>query len=107
MYADPGSLSDAQVQRHHDLLRREGNRDATLRRVRTAIPPDPATPASVAVPALILWGARDRWVPVADARRLHRDIPGSTLLIYDNAGHAPMEEIPDRSAADLRRFLLK
>ena len=104
-YADPDKLSDAQVQRHHDLLRREGNRDATLRRLRNAVPLDPAPLKSLDVPTLILWGARDRWASPGDATRLHQDIAGSELVVYDDAGHAPMEEVPDRSAPDVRRFL--
>lgn len=106
-YADPGKLEPAQVQRYHDLLRRDGNRDATLRRLRTSTRLDPGPLKTLTAPTLILWGARDRWVPVSDAKRLRADIAGSELVIYDDAGHAPMEEQPDRSAADVRRFLLR
>ena len=106
-YADPGKLTEAQIRRHHDLMRRDGNRDATLQRLRTAKPLDPAPLKSLHVATLILWGGKDQWVPLADARRLHADIAGSELVIYDNAAHVPMEEIPDRSAADVRRFLSK
>ncbi len=104
-YADPGKLDAAQVQRHHDLLRREGNRDATLRRLRNAMPLDPTPLKSLSVSTLILWGARDGWASPGAATRLHQDIAGSELVVYDDAGHAPMEEIPDRSADDVRRFL--
>ena len=106
-YANPMRLEPAQVQRYHDLLRREGNRAATLQRLRTAVPLDPAPLKALTTPTLILWGAQDRWIPQSDARRLHTDIAGSELVIYDGVGHAPMEEQPDRSAADVRRFLLK
>jgi pimeloyl-ACP methyl ester carboxylesterase len=106
-YADPARLDAARIQRHHDLLRRAGNRAATLRRLRQAAPLDPSPLASLNLPALILWGARDRWVPPLDAARLQRDIAGSELVFYQDAGHALMEETPERSAAAVRRFLLQ
>jgi pimeloyl-ACP methyl ester carboxylesterase len=106
-YADPGRLDAARIQRHHDLLRRAGNRDATLRRLRHVTPLDPSPLASLNLPTLILWGARDRWVPPIDAVRLQRDIAGSELVFYQDAGHALMEETPDRSAAAVRRFLMQ
>ncbi|HKU96034.1 MAG TPA: alpha/beta hydrolase [Vineibacter sp.] len=106
-YANPTLVEPAQVQRYHDLLRRDGNRAATLQRLRQAVPLDPTPLKTLATPTLILWGAQDRWVPVGDARRLHADIAGSELVIHEGAGHALMEEQPDRSAADVRRFLLK
>ncbi|TXL74780.1 alpha/beta hydrolase [Vineibacter terrae] len=106
-YADPDKLDPADVRRYHDLLRRDGNRAATLQRLRHATRLDPAPLKSLALPTLILWGAQDRWVPAADARRLQHDIADSTLLVYPDAAHVPMEEVPDRSAADIRRFVLK
>lgn len=36
-----------------------------------------------------------------DGQRTAKTIPGSTLILYDGVGHVPMEQIPDRSAADL------
>lgn len=106
-YADPSRLAPVQIQRHHDLLRRAGNRAATLRRVRHATPLDPAPLQTLNLPTLILWGVRDRWVPPIDAARLQRDIAGSELIFYQDAGHALMEEVPNRSAADVQKFLMK
>jgi len=31
----------------------------------------------------------------------------STMVIYDNVGHMPMEEIPNRSAKDVSTFLFE
>ena len=58
-----------------------------------------------AVPVLIVWGARDRLVPVHHGEQAHRDIPGSRLEIFENAGHLPQLEEPDRFVAALERFL--
>ena len=57
------------------------------------------------MPALILWGGRDRLIPPDDAKRFHRDIAGSTLVIFDDLGHAPEEEDPVRTVEAVKRFL--
>jgi len=46
--------------------------------------------------ALIIWGAQDRVLPVADAQRLDSELPSSRLEILDGVGHFPQEEVPDR-----------
>jgi pimeloyl-ACP methyl ester carboxylesterase len=38
-------------------------------------------------PVLVIHGSGDRVVPVAEAEVLHRSIPGSTLKIFEGAGH--------------------
>jgi pimeloyl-ACP methyl ester carboxylesterase len=58
-----------------------------------------------AVPVLIVWGARDRLVPVHHGEQAHRDIPGSRLEIFEEAGHLPQLEEPDRFVAVLEQFL--
>lgn len=58
-----------------------------------------------AVPVLIVWGARDRLVPVHHGEQAHRDIPGSRLEVFEKAGHLPQLEEPDRFVAVLEQFL--
>jgi pimeloyl-ACP methyl ester carboxylesterase len=57
------------------------------------------------VPVLIIWGRRDRIIPVAHAERAHEAIPDSRLEIFDAAGHMPQLEVPARFVAVLERFL--
>jgi pimeloyl-ACP methyl ester carboxylesterase len=52
-----------------------------------------------------MWGARDNLVPVDSARRFAHDIQGARLVIYDDLGHVPMEEDPERSVGDVVKFL--
>jgi pimeloyl-ACP methyl ester carboxylesterase len=56
-------------------------------------------------PTLIVWGPKDRLVPVKDAHEFDRLIPDSRLLIYEDTGHVPMLERPERFNEDLRAFL--
>ena len=48
------------------------------------------------LPTLIVWGERDRIIPVAHAHDAHRALPGSHLLILEESGHFPQTEEPGR-----------
>ena len=44
-------------------------------------------------------------IPVEVGEKFDESLPNSRLVIYDHAGHVPMEEIPEESAKDARAFL--
>ena len=54
---------------------------------------------------LILWGEKDQLIPLSSSEWLHARISGSKLIVYPGVGHLPMEETPDRSAADVAAFV--
>jgi len=105
VYADPAMVTPERVKRYAELQRFPGNREATVQRARTQEPLDPTPLRRLAVPTLILWGAADRWVPVADAFRFQHDIKGAKLEIFEKLGHNPMEEDPKATAAAVSAFL--
>lgn len=105
LYADPSKVDDALVERYRDLVRRDGNRAAIVPRT-LAFNPDPALLKTLKLPVLIQWGGKDRLLPPADAFRFQNDIADASLQIYSDAGHMPMEEIPQATARDARNFLL-
>ena len=57
-------------------------------------------------PVLLIWGARDRTLPVAQAHRAARLIPHCQLEILPDCGHYPALECPEQVAPLLERFLL-
>jgi pimeloyl-ACP methyl ester carboxylesterase len=57
------------------------------------------------MPALIVWGERDRMIPAHHGERAHRAIAGSRLEIFEGVGHLPQLEAPGRFVAVLERFL--
>ena len=107
VYGDPSKVSEALIDRHHAMLLREGNRramvDAASQRTLTSRPP--VEVSQVSQPSLVMWGRLDSWIPVADAERFHAALPDSELVIYEHAGHVPMEEIPAETAAATLDFL--
>ena len=57
------------------------------------------------MPVLIIWGARDRIIPVRHGEEAHAAIPGSRLEVFDKVGHLPQLEAPGRFIAALEQFI--
>jgi pimeloyl-ACP methyl ester carboxylesterase len=57
------------------------------------------------VPTMVVWGERDRTIPVADGRAAHEAIPHSRFETLPKAAHFPHLEDPEGLAAVLRDFL--
>ena len=60
--------------------------------------------AGLPIPALIVWGDRDRVLDVSAAAILHRALPASRLVTMSGVGHLPMIEAARQAAADYRAF---
>jgi haloalkane dehalogenase len=61
--------------------------------------------AALGVPALIVWGAEDRFASVRMAHRFHDELPGSELAILKDAGHFVWDDEPERTSEALVDFL--
>jgi pimeloyl-ACP methyl ester carboxylesterase len=57
------------------------------------------------LPTLIVWGARDPFIPVSHALAAHEAIPGSRLEIFEGVGHYPHCEAPERFVEVLVDFI--
>jgi len=54
-------------------------------------------PSIAHLPTLLIWGDRDRAVSVASGLRLHRDLPGSELMVVPGGGHLIFQELPEET----------
>ena len=104
VYGDDTKVTDEVTTRYYELMLREGNRQATLDRL--------SQPRNsniqyerLSMPTLILWGAEDSWIPLAQGKRLQQALPGSNLMILDGVGHVPMEESPTETVSEYLSFL--
>ena len=57
------------------------------------------------LPTLIVWGERDRIIPVSHAHEAHQAMPGSQLVIFEESGHFPHVEEPARFIEALTGFV--
>ena len=106
-FVDESLVDDKMVDRYFELLLREGNRKAYLKIMEQRSTIDTNEIANINIPTLVMWGVLDEVVPSVHAFKFYRDLPISTLRLYPEVGHLPMEELPEASAKDLRQFLLK
>ncbi len=106
-YADSPVVTEALVDRYHELNLREGTRRATALRFadqgERRLPPPPN--GRITVPTLVMWGKKDSLIPHAVVKKFLRDLPNAVSVVYEDLGHLPMEEDPDRTARDVRAFL--
>jgi pimeloyl-ACP methyl ester carboxylesterase len=56
-------------------------------------------------PALFVWGARDRLVPIGFARHVAEALPHATTVVLEDCGHVPQFELPERTHREVRAFL--
>ncbi|MET0342181.1 MAG: alpha/beta hydrolase [Polyangiales bacterium] len=110
VYGHPELVSAEIIARHQRLLAHGKNRGAmvrTFRRLR-AYHEDfelCRKVGRVRAPTLLMWGARDRCVPPSLLDVWRRDLPTARVRIYAEAGHVPMEELPEQTARDAHAFL--
>lgn len=112
VYGDPARIQPGVIDRYYDLSRRPGNRLAMMKIFRLLMQVNrdelhatPGRVAAIQAPTLLLWGASDRWISPSHVPLWQRDLPSVQVQVYAGVGHIPMEEIPERSAADTLRFL--
>jgi pimeloyl-ACP methyl ester carboxylesterase len=104
----PDMATDAMVERYVQMARAPGHRDIILSLMTNRASRPEATPeklAAIKTPTLIMHGDTDKLIPLADGKKFADAIPGSTLIVYEQTGHVPMEQIADKSAADLKQWL--
>jgi pimeloyl-ACP methyl ester carboxylesterase len=105
VYGDDNKLTEQTITLSHDMLLREGNREAFIARMNTIDADNLHKLAQVQAPTLLLWGEADAWVPATDAAHFQKNIKGAQLKMYPGAGHIPMEELPQETVQDALHFL--
>ena len=96
VYGDKTLVTDALVEQYRDMTCREGNRNALLVRLNSKQEGDTTRVSKLTMPTLVIWGALDQLIPLANAYKFQRDLPMDTLVVLPGVGHIPMEESPER-----------
>lgn len=111
LYADPASIPPDSLDGYQAGLEPPGSLEhvwniicswtADLQRIAAVLP------QVESVPALLLWGERDRAVDPASAEALHRRWKNSVVLMMPGIGHMPYEEVPEEFNRIVLDFLLR
>jgi pimeloyl-ACP methyl ester carboxylesterase len=105
VYGDASKVNDELIDRYHQLMLREGNRQAVVDVFASISDVDNSAIKQLKVPTLIQWGSNDAWIPLVNAQKFSDDIEGAKTIVYPGVGHIPMEEIAEISANDAKDFL--
>ena len=106
VYFDKNKITEALIDRYYDLFTQEGNMSVFFEMANSKVQEETDKLEGIAAETLLMWGKYDTWIPVESVYRFHRRLPHSSIIIYDNCGHLPMEELPRQSANDVRDFLI-
>ena len=101
-----------EIARGHASLTDPETRSAFVHTLRTLIEPggqriDASDRLYLAhhIPLLLVWGERDRIIPVSHGRAAHAHVPNSRLEVFPAAGHFPQLEDPQRFVDVLKDFI--
>jgi pimeloyl-ACP methyl ester carboxylesterase len=102
----PDLVDDEAVDVYWERLGRAGGREAAyaLLQAMAAAEPLRSRLPQVRAPTLVIWGERDRLLPVRGGEALAAALPAARLQVIEGCGHAPHEDRPDRVLALIREF---
>lgn len=105
-YFDDSRITDDRVAYYYQPLKTRGGQLAATR-ARTQFGDFPIEDKvnSINVPTLIIWGDHDELIPLEAGKKLNSLIRGSKLVVFENCGHVPQEEMPDRVTAEITNFI--
>lgn len=112
-YYRPVVINPELVRSYAAALKSPGGRHALLETARRMLPQDVEglvrSYSCISYPTFLLWGEKDRVVPVALGRKLAGQVPGaaSQMVTLRDCGHCPQEEMPEKTANLLGDFLLR
>ena len=105
VYFDDSKISEALIDRYHQMILREGSRKAFIEKANLEVQDDTDRLSLVKAPTLIIWGEDDIWIPVGNAVRFMKELANSRLIVMEETGHVPMEERPAESVAHALKFI--
>lgn len=105
-FYDKSKVTNERVEAYYRPLRtRGGQRAARLVRDQRDFTRIENSLDKIRRPVLIIWGAQDELILLEDGKRLHSQIAGSQLVVFDNCGHLPQEEMPERFVREVVSFM--
>jgi pimeloyl-ACP methyl ester carboxylesterase len=109
MYGEPQKVTPEAIKGYSLPLRRPGVLEHGVRIAQawyaSMAQLEQALPGAAAVPALLIWGSKDRLVDPRSAERLKQHFRSAKLAVMPGAGHLPYEEQPEEFCRIVQDFL--
>jgi pimeloyl-ACP methyl ester carboxylesterase len=104
-FYDDSLVTPELVQAYSDRLRIEGATDAFYGLTAPAPAGETVVLETIAVPALVVWGAHDEVIASEVGRRAAARLPHAEFVLFEKSGHLPMEEEPEAFLRAVLPFL--
>ena len=108
---DRGRITSERIRMHAFFFSLPGARESFMQVAQQLIPADydelTSRYGSISIPVLLIWGEKDRYIPLEAGVRLDKVLANSRLEVIENCGHAAHEERPDRVYSLISEFLEK
>lgn len=109
-----GTTDLAEIGRAYALLADRASRRAFVHTLRSVVDHEGQRPGGVdgveiarRFPSLIVWGDRDRIVPVRHGEQVHELVPNTYLSVFRRAGHFPHRDDAERFVRVVDEFLTR
>lgn len=107
-FYDDSKITDDRVNFYYRPLKtRDGQLAARGARLQFDLYPIEDQLVKINVPTMIIWGAEDELIPLEAGRKMNSLIKNSKLTVFENCGHVPQEELPERVHNELTNFIVE
>jgi len=108
VFFDNSFVTDSAIEQMYQILTNRGNMFNLIHAARSAKKDNlKDLLKQIKVPVLLIWGKNDAVTTMDVCETFHREIPNSECVVFDNCGHAPMIEHPQRFAEEVEKFMRK
>ena len=108
-FHDDSKISKESIRIYASYLNHPGSHHALIETAKRNIPHNSNGIVSnlkdINVPLLLIWGEKDKIIPLSSGEKLSRIIPKSTFAVIPNCGHIPQEEYPQETIEIISQFL--
>ena len=105
-FYDDSKITDERVNYYYQPLKtRNGQRAAMLARTQLNLFPVEDDLNKINAPTLIIMGAEDELIPLEAGKKINEKIQNSKLVVFENCGHLPQEEMPEKTLSEMTNFI--
>ncbi len=105
-FYDDSKITDERVGFYYQPLKtRSGQLAAREARTQSSLYPVEDEINKINTPTLLIWGAEDELIPLEAGRRMNSLIKNSKLVVFENCGHIPQEEMPEKVLSEMTNFI--
>lgn len=105
-FYDRSKITNERLANYYRPLQTRGGQLAALRaRTKADLFPIEQDLERITAPTMIIWGAEDQLIPLAAGRKMNSLIKDSKLVVFENCGHLPQEEMPARVVEEMTKFI--